>query len=57
MPQGKPGEVRSPATPTDGAAFVGEPTPAFEAPLPADSAEPRSFGNRIWNRLRGASAP
>jgi len=35
---------------------VTEPTPAFEAPA-ASSAEPRSFGSRLWGRLRGTSAP
>jgi len=51
LPKGTTEEVRSPAT------FVTAPPPAFEAPLAADSTEPRSFGSRLLNRLRGTSAP
>ena len=56
MPKGKPEEVRTPATPANGATFVSEPAGAFEA-SPAAPTEPRSLGNRIWGRLRGPSAP
>jgi hypothetical protein len=57
LPKEKQGEVRSPAAPADGATFVTEPVPAFEAPPSAASTEARSFGSRILGRLRGPSAP
>ena len=56
MPKGKPEEVSATAAPSAGATFVSEPTAAFEAP-PAAPTEPRSWGSRIWGRLRGTSAP
>ena len=57
QPKEKPEEIRSPATPTDGANFVSDPTPAFGEPLPVSSTESRSFGSRFLGRLRGTSAP
>jgi hypothetical protein len=56
LPKEKKEEVSAPAAPADGATFVSDPTPTFES-SPAASTEPRSFGSRIWGRLRGTSAP